>query len=88
MRLWNSEPLDDLREAEEVAERFHRMQTERGFSPWRVAERAGSLTGSVGLQPLGDDEVELIFALLPKTWGRGYATEAGLYSPPVFMTQA
>ena len=78
MRLWNSKPLRDLAEAQEVLERFGLMQAEHGFSPWRVGSRAGGLIGSVGLQPLGDDEVEIIFALLPKAWGRGFATEAGM----------
>jgi [ribosomal protein S5]-alanine N-acetyltransferase len=77
MRFWNSEPLDDLDEAAEVARRFCELHRERGFAPWRVGERGGALVGSVGLQPLGQGEVEIIFALLPSRWGRGLATEAG-----------
>ena len=77
LRFWNSGPLADLDEAREWAAEQGAAHAERGFAQWRVSESAaGRFVGCLGLQPLGD-EVELLYALMPDTWGRGYATEAG-----------
>jgi RimJ/RimL family protein N-acetyltransferase len=78
MRYWNSAPPADLAEAGEWAAHFTDMQRRMGYAQWRVAERAtGRLVGIAGLQPLdGGPDVELTYALVPRAWGRGYATEA------------
>jgi len=77
MRYWNSEPLVDPEEARDAAEHFAEMQRRLGFVQWHVSERSSNrFVGAVGLQPLGDDEVELMYALLPAEHGKRFATEA------------
>lgn len=55
---------------------------ERGFGPWLFFERStGVFVGRGGLQHstiAGSDRVEVLYALRPDTWGRGYATEIAL----------
>ena len=78
LQFWNSDPLDDPGEAEEWAAAQGVLHAGRGFAQWHVSETAGGrFVGCVGLQPL-QDEVEILYALVPGAWGRGYATEAGL----------
>jgi ribosomal-protein-alanine N-acetyltransferase len=52
-----------------------------GFGVWVLSDvQTGALVGRAGLQHTsvqGVDEVELLYALLPESWGRGLATEAG-----------
>lgn len=52
-----------------------------GFGVWVLSDvQTGALVGRAGLQHTdvqGVDEVELQYALLPGSWGRGLATEAG-----------
>jgi [ribosomal protein S5]-alanine N-acetyltransferase len=53
---------------------------EYGFGPWLVF-RDGGFVGRAGLrwtQVEGVPEVELAWAVLPRWWGRGFATEAAL----------
>ena len=49
----------------------------KGYGPWLAIERAsGRLAGHVGLRFLAElDETEILWALHPDFWGRGYATE-------------
>ena len=78
LRFWNSDPLADLAEAAAWAAAQGGLQLSRGFAQWHVSETTGGrFVGCLGLQPL-EDEVELLYALVPGAWGRGYATEAGL----------
>lgn len=52
---------------------------EQGYGMYVLADRAsGALAGRAGLkrtQARGRDEVEVAYAFLPASWGRGYATE-------------
>jgi [ribosomal protein S5]-alanine N-acetyltransferase len=51
---------------------------QHGFGPWLVfAKQSGQLLGHCGLKywPASED-VEVLYALTPKAWGQGYATEA------------
>ncbi len=78
LQFWNSDPLDDPAEAEEWAAAQGALHASRGFAQWHVSETAaGRFVGCLGLQPL-QDEVEILYALVPGAWGRGYATEAAL----------
>ena len=66
---------DTLRYLEAIIAR----QTERGYAPWAVIEKAtGRLIGDCGLFPADGvgAEIELAYGLAPDVWGRGYATEA------------
>lgn len=58
---------------------------ERGLGPWVMREKAsGALVGRAGLKHWFDsDEVEVLYALTPDRWGRGYATEAAVASVDV-----
>jgi ribosomal-protein-alanine N-acetyltransferase len=49
-----------------------------GFGPWLVIERAsGQLIGHCGLRFWPETtDVEVLYALVPDAWGKGYATEA------------
>jgi ribosomal-protein-alanine N-acetyltransferase len=50
-----------------------------GFGPYTMRDRAtGELVARVGLQhtlATGDDEIELMWAVVPERWGQGLATE-------------
>jgi [ribosomal protein S5]-alanine N-acetyltransferase len=88
MRYWNSSALADRLEARAWAREQGEAHAERGFAQWRLSERAGGrFVGCAGLQPL-DDEVEILYALAPAMWGRGYATEAGEAALEVAFTDA
>jgi [ribosomal protein S5]-alanine N-acetyltransferase len=63
------------------------MESRRGFAAagyglWLVSERDGTelvgteLVGTAGLRPLEDLGLEIFYSLAPRSWGRGYATEA------------
>ena len=58
------------------------MESQRGFAAagyglWLVSERHGTeLVGTAGLRPLEDLGLEIFYSLAPRSWGRGYATEA------------
>jgi len=49
-----------------------------GYGHWTIADAAtGEFVGFCGLRRVGDTgEVELLYALAPTFWGKGYATEA------------
>jgi len=51
------------------------------FDLWTVIEKAtGELIGHCGLldkEIEGHPEIELVYLVVPRLWGRGYATEAG-----------
>lgn len=52
-----------------------------GFGPWAWFERAsGRFAGRGGLEetPVGGGGVEVLYALVPACWGRGYATEVAV----------
>jgi RimJ/RimL family protein N-acetyltransferase len=72
-----------MRDRERVGtslETMSAMQTERGFAPWAVEERAGgALVGECGLYPLEGvgPQIELTYTFARPAWGKGYATEAG-----------
>jgi ribosomal-protein-alanine N-acetyltransferase len=58
------------------------MESQRGFAGagyglWLVSERDGAeLVGTAGLRPLEGLGLEIFYSLAPRSWGRGYATEA------------
>jgi len=56
---------------------FEECWQEHGYGPWVAIERAtGLLVGQVGLRFLPEfDETEILWALHPEVWGRGYARE-------------
>ncbi len=77
LRHWNSAPLDDPHEAAAWAARQGERHRSLGFAQWHVSRRDdGAFVGCLGLQPLGD-EVEILYALQPRSWGHGFAAEAG-----------
>jgi RimJ/RimL family protein N-acetyltransferase len=51
------------------------------FDLWTVIEKAsGDVVGHCGLldkEIEGKSEIELVYVVVPRLWGRGYATEAG-----------
>jgi RimJ/RimL family protein N-acetyltransferase len=49
-----------------------------GYGLWLVFEKETSgLAGTVGLRPLEDLGIEILYSLAAETRGKGYATEAG-----------
>ena len=68
------------RQAETILARFERGWVEHGIGWWYLRERdSGAYVGEVGLQRTtvaGAPAVEIGWTLLPRHWGRGYATEA------------
>lgn len=60
---------------------FQATYRERGFCKWGI-EHDGSFIGYCGVMPSGPghplgDHHEVGWRLLPQSWGRGFATEAG-----------
>jgi RimJ/RimL family protein N-acetyltransferase len=56
--------------------RFAAQWTERGYSPWGIFVD-GRLIGHCGLNHVAEfDATEVLWALHPDAWGKGYATEA------------
>jgi ribosomal-protein-alanine N-acetyltransferase len=48
-----------------------------GYGLWLIRERDGTdPVGTVGLRPLEDLGLEILYSLAPGAWGKGYATEA------------
>ena len=84
--LGDGEPvlMQDLDEAHERIERYHRRSANPPLGFWAVEVRATAdaparVAGSVLLLTLPNDdhgEVEIGWHLHPDSWGRGYATEA------------
>ena len=58
---------------------FVRHWDDHGFGPWAVTLRSdGRLLGHCGLRYLPESiQVELMYAIEKRSWGVGYATEAG-----------
>jgi [ribosomal protein S5]-alanine N-acetyltransferase len=68
-------------ETEALLARYLHEQQDRGWTKWRVADRAGALIGRAGFGPYGSsDGRELGYTMRRNAWGRGLATEvaAGL----------
>jgi len=84
--LGDGEPvlMEDLEEAHERIDRYHRRSEHPPLGFWAVEVRAtpdepSRVAGSVILLTLPNDdhgEVEIGWHLHPDSWGRGYATEA------------
>lgn len=48
-----------------------------GYGLWLIYEKNGTeLVGTAGLRPLDDVGLEIFYSLVPRSWGKGYATEA------------
>ena len=72
---WLPAPSGDPQAADAAIERFTRSWEERRYGPWGVFLE-GRLIGHGGLNYVPDfGETEVLWALHPKFWGRGYATE-------------
>ena len=68
-------PTDGVEAARNSIERFAVGWRERGYAPWGVF-REGRLIGHGGLNWVAEfGETEVLWALHPDAWGRGYATE-------------
>ncbi len=67
---------DPLAAAHATIERFAAAWRDEGYSPWGVF-REGRLIGHAGLNYVPEfDATEVLWALHPDAWGKGYATEA------------
>lgn len=63
--------------SERAVRRFIAHWDDHGYGVWAVEERAsGAFLGQCGLNTLDNDEVEILWALEPRAWGNGFATEA------------
>jgi ribosomal-protein-alanine N-acetyltransferase len=77
MEFFHSRPMGDVDVARAWAVTQGGLHASRGYAQWHMSERGGDcFVGCLGLQPLGDG-IELLYALVPGMWGRGYAAEAG-----------
>jgi RimJ/RimL family protein N-acetyltransferase len=67
--------LDPIEAARAAIERFELSWQERRYAPWGLF-RDGHLIGHGGLNYVPEFEAtEVLWALHPETWGKGYATE-------------
>lgn len=75
--LWDDEKIS-RQTVFEVIELSQRTFQECGFGFWTLRRREiGDPVGFAGLRHYGDDhEVEILYGLAPRFWGRGFATEA------------
>jgi [ribosomal protein S5]-alanine N-acetyltransferase len=83
--LWPREPQERADErAQEVLRRDIEHWQSFSFGPWVFFELAtGMFVGRGGLRRsviAGSECVEVLYALRPDVWGRGYATEIALVS--------
>lgn len=66
---------DPLTAVHATIERFSAAWRDDGYSPWGVF-RDGRLIGHAGLNHVPEfDATEVLWALHPEAWGKGYATE-------------
>ncbi|MDP2332277.1 MAG: GNAT family N-acetyltransferase [Reyranella sp.] len=71
----NFQAGDPVEAAHGTIERFARAWDERRYAPWGVF-RDGRLIGHGGLNHVPEfGETEVLWALHPDAWGKGYATE-------------
>jgi ribosomal-protein-alanine N-acetyltransferase len=69
------QPADPLEAVRSTIERFAADWRQRGYAPWGIF-REGRLIGHGGLNyVLQFEQVEVLWALHPDAWGKGYATE-------------
>lgn len=75
--LWDDVTIR-LERAAEVLDKSMASFADRGLGQWLVFERgADALAGFAGLGAMEESgEVELLYGLHPRCWGRGLATEA------------
>ena len=71
--LWDDVVISRERAAAAVASSLESFRT-RGFGLW-IARADGRAVGSAGLRAVGED-VELLVAIAPELWRRGYGIEA------------
>ena len=71
------DPVDPAEVVRATIERFAAGWQQRRYAPWGVF-RDGRLIGHGGLNYVREfDRTEVLWALHPETWGKGYATEVG-----------
>jgi RimJ/RimL family protein N-acetyltransferase len=74
-KLFSREPLTrgsvEMRLAQEIEQ-----GNKYGIQYWPLFTPDGNFVGCCGLRPKTESAVEIGFHLLPKHWGKGYATEA------------
>ena len=77
--LWDDEKIS-RQMALDVIEHSHKTFESFGFGFWTLRRlEALDAVGFAGLRHYGeDDDVELLYGLAPRFWGRGLATEAAL----------
>jgi len=65
--------------ADRIVRQFVQCWAAHGYGPWTVIEKeSGRLIGHHGLRYLPEfGETEILYALDPSVWRRGYAAEAG-----------
>ena len=66
------------KEAEKWLENIKNIWEDKNYGTWAVIKKeTGDLIGHCGLNPVDElDEIEVLYAIDPVYWGKGYATEA------------
>lgn len=75
--LWDDVVIDRTT-VEEVVGQNARDWSERRYGFWLIVDaESGDVAGFIGFRSSGDTPApELLYGLLPRFWGRGFATEA------------
>lgn len=74
-----SDLVTDPSEASALIDRWLRHWNQYGFGYYCIFDKEGSLIGNCGVRHMrvhGHDVLNLMYRFLPRSWGKGYATEA------------
>ncbi len=67
-----------LKETEAKIIEYRQGWEKYGYGVWGIFHK-DRLIGQAGLNNIGNDEVEVLYALIPDSWGYGYASEVACF---------
>jgi RimJ/RimL family protein N-acetyltransferase len=77
-RYISKRPLTPVQRAERALRVARETWAARAVGGWVIAEKAdGAFLGAINIESLdGTEELEIGYGLMPRAWGKGFATEA------------
>ncbi len=75
----DGKPFENMERTEKFLDWVQKYQKENGFCRWAVIEKdSEKIVGSCGFARLENGEIDFGYLFAKDTWGKSYATEAGL----------